>query len=285
MRRLLLEAAEDEAARGVALAGDPGRSRAGTRPDFGGITAFTDLVLDAAAGRRRADRGAGRDRDRRQPDPAPPGRPHARPAGGAVRRPRRRRVRSVQRRAPRRGPGLCPGVRHRRPSAARWPHPTAASCAGPESVWSCLDGLGAHADRSRGPVGRGSAAGRAPGRRGSHARDLSTVERGTGCLPRRRQRCRCAKLFDAGVRIALGADDPLLFDSRLLASTQSARDVHGFTDAELAELARMSIRGSAAPDDVRHSLLADIDAWLSCQRRLARAPAAFNCGAKVRGCS
>ena len=55
-------------------------------------------------------------------------------------------------------------------------------------------------------------------------------------------------LYDAGVPIALGADDPLLFGSRLVAQYESARDVHGFTDDELAELARMSVRGSAAPD-------------------------------------
>jgi adenosine deaminase len=38
--------------------------------------------------------------------------------------------------------------------------------------------------------------------------------------------------------------------------------VHGFDDAAIAELARMSVRGSTAPRDVRTRLLADIDAWL-----------------------
>ena len=37
----------------------------------------------------------------------------------------------------------------------------------------------------------------------------------------------------------------------------------GFTDAELAELARMSFRSSCAPDDVQKTALADIDAWLA----------------------
>lgn len=71
------------------------------------------------------------------------------------------------------------------------------------------------------------------------------------------------RLFEAGVPLALGADDPLLFGSRLNAQYEVARTDHGFTDAELAELARQSVRGSAAPPEVRKRLLADIDDWLS----------------------
>ncbi|MDX2559987.1 adenosine deaminase [Streptomyces sp. TX20-6-3] len=70
-------------------------------------------------------------------------------------------------------------------------------------------------------------------------------------------------LFDAGVPMALGADDPLLFGSRLAAQYEIARRHHGFTDPELAELARQSVRGSAAPEDIRQKLLAGIDDWLA----------------------
>ncbi|MBL1065574.1 adenosine deaminase [Streptomyces sp. 7-21] len=70
-------------------------------------------------------------------------------------------------------------------------------------------------------------------------------------------------LWDAGVPVALGADDPLLFGSRLAAQYEIAREHHGFTDAELAELARQSVRASAAPEDVREKLLLEIDAWLA----------------------
>ncbi|MFJ5141824.1 adenosine deaminase [Streptomyces sp. NPDC088707] len=70
-------------------------------------------------------------------------------------------------------------------------------------------------------------------------------------------------LFDAGVPMALGADDPLLFGSRLAAQYEIARRHHGFTDPELAELARQSVRGSAAPEDIREKLLAGIDDWLA----------------------
>ncbi|NIS34397.1 MAG: hypothetical protein GWN73_28775, partial [Actinobacteria bacterium] len=62
---------------------------------------------------------------------------------------------------------------------------------------------------------------------------------------------------------ALGADDPLLFGSRLLDQYESARSVHGFTDHELAALARISIEDSVAPSDVRARLLAGVDAWLA----------------------
>jgi adenosine deaminase len=70
-------------------------------------------------------------------------------------------------------------------------------------------------------------------------------------------------LVDAGARVALGADDPLLFGSRLLDQYEIARTVHGLTDAELANLARRSIEGSLAPSDVRAHLLAGVDTWLS----------------------
>lgn len=70
------------------------------------------------------------------------------------------------------------------------------------------------------------------------------------------------RLVQAGARLALGADDPLLFGPRLAEQYSAARDVHGFTDDELAALARSSIEVSAAPADVRKQLLAGVDAWL-----------------------
>lgn len=70
-------------------------------------------------------------------------------------------------------------------------------------------------------------------------------------------------IVEAGVDVALGADDPLLFDSRLLAQYALARNELGFTDAELADLARGSIRASRATPQIRSAALADIDAWLA----------------------
>ncbi|WP_272496880.1 adenosine deaminase [Actinomadura terrae] len=71
------------------------------------------------------------------------------------------------------------------------------------------------------------------------------------------------RLYEAGASIALGADDPLLFGSRLARQYELVRGEHGFSDVELADLARQSVRASAAPDDVRARLLSGITAWLS----------------------
>jgi len=70
-------------------------------------------------------------------------------------------------------------------------------------------------------------------------------------------------LVDAGATVALGADDPLLFRSRLLAQYEDARTVLGFSDDELADLARSSIRASRASDTTKRALLAGVDDWLA----------------------
>ena len=69
-------------------------------------------------------------------------------------------------------------------------------------------------------------------------------------------------LVDAGAVVALGADDPLLFRSRLVDQYTIAREVHGFSDEELAALARSSIHASRASSTVKADLLAGVDAWL-----------------------
>ena len=72
-----------------------------------------------------------------------------------------------------------------------------------------------------------------------------------------------ARLLRAGAQVALGADDPLLFGSRLVEQYTIARHGHGLGDAALAELARGSIRGSRAPDDLKARLLGEVDSWLA----------------------
>jgi adenosine deaminase len=71
------------------------------------------------------------------------------------------------------------------------------------------------------------------------------------------------QLMEAGAQIALGADDPLLFGSRLNEQYETARDVHGLSDVELAELARGSANGSRAPAPLKRQILTGIDRWLS----------------------
>ncbi|HEX3907543.1 MAG TPA: adenosine deaminase [Mycobacteriales bacterium] len=68
-------------------------------------------------------------------------------------------------------------------------------------------------------------------------------------------------LEDAGVPVVLASDDPLLFGARLLAQYATARDVHGYTRADLARLARTSVRVSTMPPELAAATLADIDAW------------------------
>ena len=260
VRRLLREAAEDDAADGsvwTEIQVDP----SGYAATFGGITAFTDLVIDAA---RDAGERAGiglavviaANRTRHPLD----ARTLARLAGqysgrGVV------------------GFGLSNDERRgttaefapafaiaERGGLALLPH--GGELMGPESVRTCLDSL--HADR----LGHGIRA----------TEDLALLERivdrGVALevcpvsnvalgvysdltsvpLP---------QLLEAGATVALGADDPLLFGSRLAGQYATMRAAHGLSDEELAELARMSFRASRAPDHIRKRAEADIDAWLA----------------------
>lgn len=69
------------------------------------------------------------------------------------------------------------------------------------------------------------------------------------------------QLFDAGAQIALGADDPLLFLSRLNNQYEAARAL-GFSDAELTQLARQSLLLSRATDASKARWLKAVDQWL-----------------------
>ena len=66
----------------------------------------------------------------------------------------------------------------------------------------------------------------------------------------------------AGVAVALGADDPLLFRSGLVEQYTALRSV-GLSDVELADLARCSVTASTASYDVQRALLTGIDRWLA----------------------
>lgn len=85
-------------------------------------------------------------------------------------------------------------------------------------------------------------------------------------------------LVDAGATVALGADDPLLFRSRLLDQYVAAREVHGLDDRALADLARASVRASRASATTRARLLAGVDAWLADDPAERRGPAAPGAG-------
>jgi adenosine deaminase len=259
LRRLVREIAEDEARDGsgwLELQADP----SGFAVSFGGITAFTELLLDAARDAEAAT-GVGiaivlaANRTKHEFDARALARLAAQYAGRGVA-----------------GFGLSNDERRgfagdfarpfriaERAGLLLVPH--GGELSGPSSVVACLDGL--HASR----IGHGVRAAEDP----ELVRRLADI--GVAC-----EVCPASNvalgvyptikdvpvraLFDADVPVALSADDPLLFGSRLAAQYELARTELGFTDAELAELARMSIRSSAAPPATRIRLLAGVDEWL-----------------------
>ncbi len=260
VRRLVREAAEDEADEGsrwLEIQVDP----SGYAPHFGGITAFTDLALDAARGASSATGVEvalviAANRIRHPLDARTLARLAVQYAGRGV-------VGFGLSNDERRGeaPSFAQAFEiATRAGLLSVPH--GGELLGPDSVWSCLDVLGARR------IGHGVRAVEDPQLVAQLANAGVTLELcptsnvALGIYPSL-QAVPLRELYEAGVPVALGADDPLLFGSRLLAQYEAAREVHGFGDAGLAELARMSVRGSAAPDDVRRQLLADIDGWLA----------------------
>lgn len=258
--RLVREIAEDERAEGsrwLELQADP----SGFASMYGGITAFAELLLDAAAkAARAADIGVGiiiaANRTRHPMDARVLARLAAQYAGQGV-------IGFGLSNDERRGPaGDFQRAFRIAERAGLMLLPHAGELVGPDSVTASLDLL--HANR----LGHGVRSVENPEvvkrlAEGSITCEVcpsSNVSLGVvpdeASVPVRR-------LVEAGVPVALGADDPLLFGRRLVKQYEIARDVHGFTPAELAELARMSIRGSAAPDDTRARLFPEIDAWLT----------------------
>jgi adenosine deaminase len=164
----------------------------------------------------------------------------------------------------------------RRAGLAAVPH--GGELAGPASVRACLDEL--HADR----IGHGVAAARDPellarlaaGGTTLEVCPTSNVALGVALEP---SDVPLRALLAAGVPVALGADDPLLFGPRLTAQYEIARQVHELADEQLAQLAKMSVSSSAAPPAVRAKLLAGIDAWLAAaDPDLAQVPGARTTG-------
>jgi adenosine deaminase len=259
VRRLVREAAEDDLADGsrwLEIQVDP----SGYANLFHGITAFTDLVLDAA---RDASKSTGiqvqvviaANRTRHPLDARTLARLAAQYVGRGV-------VGFGLSNDERRGTTseFAPAFRIAR-NAGLLSTPHGGELCGPATVRTCMDELGA--DR----IGHGV--------RSVEDADLlarlvdaqialevcpaSNVS--LGVYPRAED-VPLRRLDEAGARIALGADDPLLFGSRLAEQYEAARNVHGFSDTELAGLARGSVLASTAPADVQQVLLAEIDTWL-----------------------
>ncbi len=260
VRRLVLETAQDEAAEGsrwLEIQVDP--SGYGAR--FGGITAFTDLVLDAVRA-AEAQTGVGiavviaANRTRHPLDARTLARLAAQYAGRGV-------VGFGLSNDERRGviAEFAPAFKIA-DRAALLSVPHGGELLGPSSARACLDDLGAHR------LGHGIRAVEDPALLERIAAAGVTLEVCPASnvslgVYRRPADVPLRALLDAGVRVALGADDPLLFGSRLVEQYEMARTVLGFGDDDLAALARGSVEGSAAPADVRKEILTGIDAWLA----------------------
>jgi adenosine deaminase len=259
VRRLVLEAAEDDVAEGsrwLEIQVDP----SGYAAMFGGITAFTDLVLDAA--RAASDQtGVGlavviaANRIRHPLDARTLARLAAQYVGRGV---VGFGLSNDERRGDTRDFARAFEIAKR---AGLMSDPHGGELRGPDSVRACLDILGAER------IGHGVRATEDPALLARLADTGVTLEIcpasnvGLGVYPTL-SAVPLRTLFDSGVGMALGADDPLLFGSRLLDQYTAAREVHGFGDDEVAELARMSVRGSRAPDLTKDRMLAGIDGWL-----------------------
>ena len=260
LRRLVSETAEDERAEGsgwLEIQVDP----SGYAAHFGGITSMTELVLDAAA-ESTAATGVGigviiaANRTKHPLEARTLARLAAGLAGHGV---TGFGLSNDERRGT--AADFAPAFRiAARAGLLAVPH--GGELCGPASVLACLDTL--NADR----IGHGVAAAKdhklaeriAARRTTLEVCPGSNVALGVAASP---ADVPLRILLDAGVQVALGADDPLLFGHRLIAQYEMARQAHQVPDAELAELARMSVRGSAAPALIRAGLLAGIDAWLA----------------------
>jgi len=67
------------------------------------------------------------------------------------------------------------------------------------------------------------------------------------------------RYFDAGLLVTLNSDDPAFFGSDVANEYLLAHTIHGFTRAELRQLAANSIRASFLDDSSRHLWLAQIE--------------------------
>ena len=266
VRRLVREAAEDDVRDGgrwLEIQVDP----SGYAARFGGITAFTDLVLDAVARRVASETGLGMavviaaNRTRHPLD----ARTLARLAG-AVRRPRRGRLRAVQRRAPRaRTADFAPAFEiAERAGLLLAPHGGELRGPGPHrgsASTTCTPTGSGHGVRSaedpalldRIVDGRGRAGGLPGLQRGARRLlrpDVGAAARAAGG----RRDGRARRRRPAAVRVAAGR--PVRHDAR---RPRPHRRAAGRAGPDVGPgLARAGRREDA--------VLADIDAWLAAAR-------------------
>jgi adenosine deaminase len=260
VRRLVREAAEDDVRDGgrwLEIQVDP--SGYGAR--FGGITAFTDLVLDAVRD-ASAQTGLGiavviaANRTRHPLDARALARLAGQYAGRGV-------VGFGLSNDERRGSTTdFTGAFRIAERAGLLLVPHGGELRGPEHIRLCLDDL--HAQR----LGHGVRAAEDPALldrivEAGVALEVCPVSNVALGVYSDLTSVPLPTLLAAGATVALGSDDPLLFGSRLAGQYATMRAAHDLADKQLAELARMSVRASRAPDGLKDQILTDIDGWLS----------------------
>jgi adenosine deaminase len=260
VRRLVLEAAEDDVADGgrwLEIQVDP----SGYATRFGGITAFTDLVLDCVRD-ASARTGLGiavviaANRTRHPLDARTLARLAGQYAGRGV-------VGFGLSNDERRGrTGEFAGAFSIAERAGLLLAPHGGELRGPEHIRVCLDEL--HADR----LGHGVRAVEDPALldrivEAGVALEVCPVSNVALGVYSDLTSVPLPQLLAAGATIALGADDPLLFGSRLAGQYATMRAAHDLDDATLAGLARSSFAASRAPAELIATASAEIDLWLA----------------------
>jgi adenosine deaminase len=134
----------------------------------------------------------------------------------------------------------------------------AGEAAGPESIWAALNALGAER------IGHGT--------RAVMDQDLMRHLRDTGIplevcptsnvctgVVQGIENHPVRQLFDFGIRITLSSDDPTFFGTNIVSEYQLLRDRFGFSDDDLARVARNGFEVAFLSEERRAALLRDFD--------------------------
>jgi aminodeoxyfutalosine deaminase len=138
--------------------------------------------------------------------------------------------------------------------------PHAGETTGPETVWDAVRLLGAER------IGHGITASGDPELMAHLAAEGITLE----VCPSSNVATRAVESIDqhplptlvgAGVPVTINSDDPPMFNTSLVEEYAAAAQLLDLDEQGVADLARTAVRASFAPEPVRASLLAEIDAY------------------------
>lgn len=140
--------------------------------------------------------------------------------------------------------------------------PHSGESTGPQSIWDAIHHLGAER------IGHGIAAAQDPELMAYLAEHNIALEVSptsnvcTRSVPSMAEHPLPA-LVAAGVPVSINSDDPPMFSTTLSAEYEVARELLDLDDAGVADLARAAVGQSFASADVKKSILAEIDAYVS----------------------